>query len=139
MRDHQTSEILSNTMENPTNRLARWLDRLRNYTFDITYRQGRVNGNTDALLRMVDSNDVSGNDVEDFVITSWKRCIQIFIGVMLEYSQRLQTILQSVYRQVKDSRDVIMDKAKIRRDRKVRAAEYKVDDLVWLFNDADKW
>ena len=60
--DHQPLKYMF-TVENPANRLARWLDRLKNYNFNIEYRKGNTNGNADALSRMV-SEDVTVEERE---------------------------------------------------------------------------
>jgi hypothetical protein len=37
-------------IENRTNMLARWIDRLNNYKFTIEYRKGTTNGNADDTI-----------------------------------------------------------------------------------------
>ena len=49
--DHGSLTWLRN-FKNPENQLARWLERMQEYDFDIVYRPGRKHGNADALSRV---------------------------------------------------------------------------------------
>ena len=49
-----------------------------------------------------------------------------------DYASELQRNLQIAFEQVIRNRDFYMQRAKIRHDRKVRAARFKINDLVWL-------
>ncbi|CAB0033550.1 unnamed protein product [Trichogramma brassicae] len=48
--DHKPLVWLHN-LKNPTSRLARWKEKLRDYDYEIIPKPGRVNANTDALSR----------------------------------------------------------------------------------------
>ena len=49
-----------------------------------------------------------------------------------DYASELQRNLQVAFEQVIRNRDFYMQRAQIRHDRKVRAARFKINDLVWL-------
>jgi hypothetical protein len=49
-----------------------------------------------------------------------------------EYATQLQQRLESAFNIVKTNRDHKIDQAKIRHDRTVRAAKFKINDQVWL-------
>ena len=49
--DHGSLTWLRN-FKNPENQLARWLERMQEYDFDIVHRPGRKHGNADALSRV---------------------------------------------------------------------------------------
>ncbi|CAB0034776.1 unnamed protein product [Trichogramma brassicae] len=48
--DHKPLVWLHN-LKNPTSRLARWKEKLRDYDYEIVHKPGRVNANADALSR----------------------------------------------------------------------------------------
>ena len=56
--DHEPLKFLS-TADVPAPRLARLQKRLNIYNYTIEYRAGKLNGNADALSRMVDDSDES--------------------------------------------------------------------------------
>lgn len=49
--DHHSLKFLTN-MQNPSSRLARWLEILSNYDFKIKHRPGRIHNNADSLSRL---------------------------------------------------------------------------------------
>ena len=65
--DHQPLKALME-IENPTNKLARWIDRLNNYKFTIEYRKGTTNGNADALSRMMDNTVIPEDEIPEETI-----------------------------------------------------------------------
>jgi hypothetical protein len=62
--DHQALIWLSKLKE-PAARLARWLIALREYDFEIEYRNGAKHGNVDALSRWLLLDEESENNSED--------------------------------------------------------------------------
>lgn len=60
LTDHQPLRHLLTT-EEPAPRLARWINRLRQYRFHIEYRKGIANGNADALSRLA----LISRDIDD--------------------------------------------------------------------------
>ena len=54
------------------------------------------------------------------------------------YAETIQEELRRAYKRVSEARDLKMDKAKLRYDRKVRAASFNVNDKVWLLDTAMK-
>ena len=50
------------------------------------------------------------------------------------YAEQVREALKQAYENVAKTRDVKMDKVKLRHDRKVRAADYKKGDRVWLLD-----
>jgi hypothetical protein len=70
--DHQALVWLSKLKE-PAARLARWLIALREYEFDIEYRNGAKNGNADALSRWTlpdEQNNESESDDDPGIIVN---------------------------------------------------------------------
>jgi hypothetical protein len=55
--DHQTLKYLL-TVDEPAQRLARWLDQLRMFDLTIEYRKGTANANANALSRMTDASEL---------------------------------------------------------------------------------
>ena len=61
--DHQPLHWLFKTAQ-PSARLARWIIRLNDFSFSIIYKQGKANGNADALSRWPLEEDTT-NDTQD--------------------------------------------------------------------------
>jgi hypothetical protein len=51
-----------------------------------------------------------------------------------DYAEHISKVLHSVYEKVRTNIDTKMDYAKIRHDRKVRAANFEINDLVWVYD-----
>ena len=72
LSDHQPLKYMLTT-DIPERRLARLLNRLGIFQYNIIYRAGKFNGNADGLSRMVDENEHRSNDLcseEDIVINA---------------------------------------------------------------------
>jgi hypothetical protein len=61
--DHEPLKFLS-TADVPSSRLARLQKRLNIYNYTIEYRAGKLNGNADALSRMVDDDFEEAEEIE---------------------------------------------------------------------------
>ena len=73
LTDHRPLKWLF-TKARPASRLARWIEKLNNFEFDIVYREGRKNGNADGLSRLPDApEDIEPNNPEvqeEFIINA---------------------------------------------------------------------
>ena len=99
--DHQPLRALL-TMENPKNKLARWLDRLNNFDVTIEYRGGKTNGNADGLSRLLDDSDLAPSETMD-------SSLQLhFMHAMetVETEQRRDDRIEWVKQVIKDGRVV---------------------------------
>ena len=68
LTDHQPLKYLL-TVEEPAQRLARWLEKLKMFDCTIEYRKGKKNGNADALSRMVDASELNQTETDPNPIT----------------------------------------------------------------------
>ena len=76
LTDHQPLTWLKNLL-NPAPCLTRWLIRIRVFDFDIEFREGKANGNADALSRWLLEKDVDETEkvdedshLHDFVVNA---------------------------------------------------------------------
>lgn len=54
------------------------------------------------------------------------------------YASHISKVLEDAYKRVRENTELKMSKAKIRHDRNVRAANFDVNDLVWVYDPAKK-
>ena len=66
--DHSSLQWLKNFKE-PEGQLARWLEQLKEYDFDIVHRQGKLHTNADALSRLPHVN-MEGNESGDCAVSA---------------------------------------------------------------------
>ena len=69
--DHSSLTWLRNFKE-PEGQLARWLEQLEEYTFDIVHRRGKLHTNADALSRL------PGTKVQDTSVVMSVVCLPVY-------------------------------------------------------------
>ena len=61
--DHSALKWLF-SLKSPTGRIARWIEILSGYDFDVEYRKGTLHGNADAMSRCRNPKDCSCSDID---------------------------------------------------------------------------
>jgi hypothetical protein len=51
-----------------------------------------------------------------------------------DYAENVSKVLEDIFKRVRENTGVKMDRAKIRHDRNVRAANFEISDLVWVLD-----
>ena len=105
--DHSSLQWLYN-FRNPTGSLARWIETLSGFDFEIQYKRGSANGAADALSRMpvptADATTQTESDTQTFRITDGANWSLSFIRAEQEADPAISELTQHVSRGIKPQR-----------------------------------
>ncbi|GFU85611.1 retrovirus-related Pol polyprotein from transposon 297 [Trichonephila clavipes] len=129
--DHASLTWLMN-FRNTEGQVARWIQRLNEYYFDIRHRKGSSHGNADALSEI--------SSLRCFWPRSSSPCDLLFgrppdtPSSPEEYVQNLQARFEDVHNLARERINLRTEKMKTRYDTKATGHQFKEGDKVWFYN-----